>query len=984
MMGVRLLGSVTLTTDDGGSVEVQGAEVRAVLALLAIDAGAVVPAPRLASELWGDALEEDERVAALVARLREALGAAGLAGALERHDGGHRLAVDRAGIDVSSFEQRAAAARRHVETGDLSAAATTARSALDLWQGDPFAGATDTPSLRAEATRLAKLRQLALTLAGEAGASVVAPVPRRPPPRTNLPTPLTSFVGRHKERGEIQALLGTHRLLTVSGPAGVGKTRLVVETAAGLVERYPDGIRLVELASWHDAAVVAPAVATALGLRELPDLSTGPVSSGATERVAAHLRTRRLLLVLDSCEHLIAAAGELVARLLPACPGLHVLATSREPLGVGGEVTLALAPLAVPDGGGPSDALRLFWDRARAAAPSVDASAPVRAAAAAVCRRLDGLPLAIELAAAPMRTMSVADVATRLEERFGSSGRGTTALRQRTLRATIDWSHDLLDDQAKLAFAHVAVFAGEFTAEHAAAVIGPREPDGSVSGTAAVTGALACLAEHGLVTAEPVRGGPVRYRVGETLRAYAREQLAEREAVAAAAERHAALLLAIAEQADAQLRGPHQAGWLAELDDLRGDLAAALTFARAHAGAWLVRMTAALGWYWWLRGTVDEGADWCEAALEVDAGPAARARTLVWAGLLSAWRGDVAAAADHASAGVAAYGRLADPAGLALARLGAAAVATARREHERALALLDDAEPGFAAAEDPWGLAVSGYLRGVVARASGHPDVAAQSAQAALGAFRQVGDHWGVAGCLDLLATLAEASGDYGAAAAHLEESVKTTSELGLGTLAVTRQGRRAHVAMLAGDDEHARALYVSTVQEASALGADNALARALNGLGMLARRAGDLDEAARHHRRALDRYVPPVRDAGRALTFACLGFVAEERGDPGYAHSLHTMALAHADTAGDVAAQVLAVEGLAGAAAAGGDPAEAAELLGLADVLRQGAGPPGSVADQGDADRVALRARTALGDGGFAAAHARGRRRTVGELLGE
>jgi non-specific serine/threonine protein kinase len=359
------------------------------------------------------------------------------------------------------------------------------------------------------------------------------------PPRTtpngapnNLPLPVTSFIGREREIDEVKRLLATTRLLTLTGAGGCGKTRLALEVAADALGAYPDGVWLVELAALADPrsalvpALVPWAVASAVGARERP-------GSTVTDSLVDHLRTRTLLLVLDNCEHVVGAAAQLVDALLRSCPGLRILATSREALGSAGETTWRVPSLAAPPRSAAGElplehltryeAVRLFVDRARAALPGfavTDQSAP---ALAEICRRLDGIPLAIELAAARVRVFSVEQIAARLDDRFRllTAGQRTAMPRRRTLRATVDWSYALLSEPERALLRRLSVFAGGWAFEAAEAVAA-----GDGIHPYAVLDLLAQLVDKSLVIAEELRGA-VRYRLLETIRQYARDRLPE-------------------------------------------------------------------------------------------------------------------------------------------------------------------------------------------------------------------------------------------------------------------------------------------------------------------------------------------------------------------------------------------------------------------------------------------------------------------------
>jgi non-specific serine/threonine protein kinase len=398
-------------------------------------------------------------------------------------------------------------------------------------------------------------------------------------PPTNLPISLTSFIGREREIAEVTRLLAgppsESRLLTLTGAGGCGKTRLALRVAGEALGDFPDGVWLVELAALADPALVAGAVAMAVGVREVP-------GRALTESLVDHLRDRTLLLILDNCEHLVAAAAGLADVLLRSCPRLRVLATSREPLGSAGETiwrvpSLTLPPLSAADA--PLlepltryEAVRLFVERARAAVPAFAPSAENAPALVEICRRLDGIPLAIELAAARVRVFSAAQIAARLDDRFRllTAGPRTALPRQQTLRATVDWSYDLLAEPERALLRRLSVFAGGWTFEAAEAVAA-----GDGIQTHAVLDLMAQLVDKSLVIAEEQRGA-VRYRLLETIRAYARDRLLEAGEAERTRDRHLAYFLGLAEEAEPRLRGAEERVTLDRLEAEHANLQAAL------------------------------------------------------------------------------------------------------------------------------------------------------------------------------------------------------------------------------------------------------------------------------------------------------------------------------------------------------------------------------------------------------------------------
>jgi predicted ATPase len=375
--------------------------------------------------------------------------------------------------------------------------------------------------------------------------------------RGNLPLELSSFVGREREISEIRDILGDARLLTLTGPGGCGKTRLALRAAAGLGERFGDGVWWVGLSSLSDPVLVPSTVAAAFGVRETPDRTP-------TEALAAFLEAKCPLLVLDNCEHLVGACATLGDVLLRSSPGLKILATSREPLGVAGEISWPVPPLSLPDPNGRQNAedllrfsaVRLFVERARAASPGFSLIEENASAVAALCARLDGMPLAIELAASRVTVLSSRQILERLDDRFRLlRGGRTSVLRHRTLGATVDWSHDLVSDAEKILFRRLSAFAGGWTLEAAEEICvggGIEEYE--------VLELLSSLVDKSLVlTSHGEGGGEARYRMLQSIRQYAAERLGESGEAEAVGRRHAGFFLSLAEEAEPALAGPEQA-----------------------------------------------------------------------------------------------------------------------------------------------------------------------------------------------------------------------------------------------------------------------------------------------------------------------------------------------------------------------------------------------------------------------------------------
>ncbi|GAA2620758.1 BTAD domain-containing putative transcriptional regulator [Actinomadura fulvescens] len=801
--------------------------------------------------------------------------------------------------------------------------------------------------------------ELSATSVPEAAA---APPPSVPRPRTNLPASFSELVGRDEAVVEVEALLNARRLVTLTGPGGVGKTRLALETAARLVDAQPDGVWIVELAGLDGTSAdgvndVADVVAAALGVRDdaapgLPQASRPDEPSG---RLAEALRDRTLLLVLDNCEHVVEPVARLSERLLRAAPGVRILATSQEPLGLAGESVWGVPPLELPHSPAEAEpaalrrfsAVRLFAARAAAAAPGFRIDADNARAVAAICRRLDGIPLALELAATRVRALGVHELAERLDDRFrvlaAGARRGGPA-RQQTLRAMIDWSWELLPEPERVVLRRLAVHAEGCTLEAAEEVCGGED----------VLGALARLVDRSMVIMTGTGPGGSRYRLLESVSAYALERLDEAGETDQARLRHVQYYTALAERAESHLRGPEQRRWLQRLDAEHANLRAALDEAvRAGRAEVALRLVNALAWYWFVRGRIGEGRRALERALSLGAGDGDA--------LAEAWRIGLdllgrrgAGTVEPIRAVPAAYDRIADPALRARAEwflsevlLGAGEVATSAMLVERAL-------PVFRNLDDRWGEAAAQATTANLALVRGDIAGLERAAAESLAAFRELGERWGQVRATELLGKHTEITGDHRRAAELLRDGLRLAEELGLWLQVSLLTSGLGRLALLAADYEESDRLHERGRSLAAEHGYKPGEAFALTGLALTSRRAGRLDPAESYMRRALEwerqvNYAP-----GITLALAELGFIAELRGDAETARSLHQESLAVAREHGDPRAVALALEGLAGAAALAGRPADAARLLAEAGAARESVGAPLPPAERGDVDRIA------------------------------
>jgi predicted ATPase/DNA-binding XRE family transcriptional regulator len=727
-------------------------------------------------------------------------------------------------------------------------AGLSARGVQDLERGLRRSPHPDTMRRLAQALDLTDANRAELLGAADRAGSLPDSSTITPALAAGLPPPLTSFVGRQAELSEIQRLLDGTRLLTLTGAGGIGKTRMALEAARRVAVDYQDGARLVELAALTDAALVLPVVANAVGVREQP-------GRALQEMLAVSLQRRQLLLVLDNCEHLVAACAELADALLRASPELRILATSREPLRVAGETTWRVPPLGVPvplnretiDETLRSDAGRLFVERAQAALPEFALTDRATHAVADVCRRLDGIPLAVELAAARVRLLDVEQLAARLDDRFRLlvGGSRTAPPRQQTLRAAVDWSYELLSDPERLLFERLAVFAGGWILEAAEAVCGG---DGVQPGE--VLDLLGQLVDKSLVLADRTDQGAVRYRMLETLRQYAQERLAATSVAQSTASRHAEYYLALTEQAESELTGAEQTMWLERLEQEHDNLRAMLSWSLEAGDAELgLRLAAASGRFWWARGHLSEGLRWLErllAANQCDGTALARvrAKALAAAGRLAADGGDYRRAAALLEEALAQFRELGDKRGSArlVGTLGIAAMY--QGEYSRAAALLEECLALQRELGDKREIASAAAVRGIVATFQGDYTRAAALAAESLPLSQEVGDAGLIAQAALLRGLIAIDEGEYRRAAELVQESLDGFRELGEKTFIGLSLVSLASIARHQGDYGRATALSEESLTLFRELGFRWGIARTLINLGRLARQQGDTSRA--------------------------------------------------------------------------------------------------------------------------------------------
>jgi len=812
-----VLGPLQVTGRDG-PLPVSGPRQLALLAVLLLEGGRVLSRDRLIDELWADD-PPPTAVNALqvhVAALRRILG-----GGIRTVGSGYALDVEPEQVDANRFERlldEAGAVADHARRSALLA------EALALWRGQPFSDVPRTAAVVAASGRLEELRLVAIEdrveadlaggrheaavpelrelvaahpdrerLAGQlmlalhrAGRSaealdayreLAAALDRRlgvdpsdelvalerairradptlaAPLPVSLPAPPGRFIGRERELDETADLLGRTRLLTLVGPGGAGKTRLAIELAGRALSDHPDGAHFVDLAPVPAAAPVAHAVAAALRVRDQP-------REAVDAALAAHLRHRRLLLVLDNCEHVAAPAAALARALLEAGPGLRVLATSRQPLGIAGETVWRVPSLGLPpEDAGPeaaagSDAVRLLADRAAAALSGSGLDGGEAVLAASVCRRLDALPLAIELVAGRLPSLSLAEVAGHLDRRLALLAATGPAPRHRhqTMAAAITWSHELLEPEERVLFRRLAAFAGGFDLAAAGAVA-----------ACDVLPVLLGLVDKSMVVAERTGPATTRYRLLETIRDYALERLEEAGETAAVRARHADWCRRLVEEARTRASAWQEAA-LAPVEPELGNVRAALDWCLGAGGApdQALAIAASMWWYWWLRGAYDEGGGWLRRGLAAaDPAPSpARALGLRGAAALARSRGDHAEAMRLGEEALAAYRALDDQLGVAAALNGLCNTACHVGDYDAALPHAEASVEQARAVGSRVGEATSLQSLAHVLRCLGRWDEAEALGREALAGFRETGNRRGEGTAINNLAQAAHLRGD--------------------------------------------------------------------------------------------------------------------------------------------------------------------------------------------------------------------------------
>ena len=868
-----LLGPFEATVD-GDPVKVPGSAERALLAVLLLARGRIVPASALIDRLWADSALPADPLNALqlrVSKLRRVFKNMGL-DLVQRDGGGYRAAVDPGSIDAEAFERHIREVRAAVagSGSPTEADLATYDAALGLWRGEALADFATEPWAVPESVRLEDLRrtayaeraQIALSLgrhaevvtdlepllrtdptheamagllmvalyragrqadalevftrtrktldadlglepsaslrslhervlrqdpslgsSGEVTLSTPATAPRRTgsgAQLSNLPADLTPLVGRDELLASLSERVGTSRLTTLVGPGGSGKTALGLHAARRLADRFPDGTFLVRLAAIRSREHIVPAVAAAVAM---------PQDGSATDlqaRLIEFLADKHLLLVVDNCEHLVDPVATLVEQLLARCPQLTVIATSREPLALPSEVQTLVGPLPTPLEDDDAETIaatasvQLLVRRIATVGPGIESDPEAYAALGRIARALDGMPLALELAAARASSLSPSDLADRLDQRFTllTSGPRTAEERQRTLRATVDWSYDLLDDLEKRVFEGLAVFHGGWTLTAAEQVLADDETDPSQ-----VIHAVGRLVEQSLIVAE--RGPVTRYRMLETLREYAADRLATTGRSDDLATRHAHHFAQVAERSARALRGQGDPRARNLLVDEQANVRSAIAWLEGPAGNIdaALRLAGHLGLFWH-QGRHLEGRRILRRLLEQDRGtPAARAAALQAVSLVERPRACVVhphpRCAEAARESLAIFSEAGDADGAAVSQV-LLAVEGVNGQDPEAPALLDAAEASFRDRGDRWGLAVAGFVRLETALKARDEATATRLGRATAAEFRHLDDPWGHSAVLYHLGYGLRHFGRLRESARTLEQAIDVATSAGI------------------------------------------------------------------------------------------------------------------------------------------------------------------------------------------------------------
>ena len=849
----------------------------------------------------------------------------------------------------------------------------------------------------------------------------------------HIPRPLSGIIGRESDTQQLTSRLKTTRLIVLTGTGGVGKTRLAIAVAQKVVTNFPDGVWFIDLASLSDKTLVAQTAAACLGVDGSPGRSV-------LQTLTEFLTTKKLLLILDNCEHLLGAAAQLAETLLQNCPELHIVATSRQAPGITGEVVWRLSSLSLPveqnrveqnnrvksdpessviplNGLMQYSAIRLFVERAMEASQHFTLTAENAPAVVQICRRLDGIPLALELAAARVKVLSAEQIASRLGRAFLllTGGSRTALPRQQTLQALIDWSYHLLTEPEKRLLQRLSVFAGGWTLEAAEAVC-----TGQTIPQEDVLNLLSALIEKSMVLAEEGPEAAVRYRLLETIRQYAQEKAQKAGEEEAASRQHLIFFLSFAEAADKGMEGADQAAWLNRLEIENDNLRAALAWSLvekdedsdgempAEAG---LRLAGALQQFWWTRGYLEEGRSWFAKVLDGrDAQSASKAQSnaINGAGVLAWMQGDYVAARSCFEENLLLRRRLGNSRAVASTLVNLAHIASEQSDHETAYRFYNESLTLFRELDEKRGLAAVLNSLGLLLQERADYLAGRALQEESLALRRELGDKRGVASVLHNLGIIARCQSDYAAARALQEESLKICQELqdkrgiayplfDLGTIAqeqgdyplaqksheeslamVRELGDRwatAHIldqmglaALERSDVPMARVLLAESLELCHALGNRELTASTLSNLGMTALLQGDYEKAGALLTESLEIHRTAGDKSGMIVALYRLGrlycTMQEDR-----AHTSLMEALALCQEIGAKRMLASTLEALAQWAQQRADSVRAARLCGAAESVRKEIGAPLPYSDREAYDQTVARIRASLQEGAFATA---------------
>ncbi len=792
--------------------------------------------------------------------------------------------------------------------------------------------------------------------------------------KTNVRAELTSFVGRDADVAAVRELIGEHRLTTLIGPGGSGKTRLATETARTLLGDLPDGVWLVELAAIGADGDVAQAALAGLGLRDA--LLGATPSADPVDGLIAAIREREALLILDNCEHVIESAAAFADRVLGECRRLRILATSREPLGITGEALWQVEPLALPDAPGEiesSPAIRLLRDRAGAVRKDLGGDARTLSAMARICRALDGMPLAIELAAARLRTMTVEQLANRLDDRFRllTSGSRTALPRHKTLRAVVDWSWELLTEAERMVLRRLSVFSGGASLEAAERVCAAHAVEQSVVGQDEVLELLTSLAEKSLLLTED--DGALRYRMLGTIKEYAADRLTEAGEPDLIRQAHLGYFTDLAESAEPHLRRAEQLEWLARLEADHDNIGAAMRGALAAGEAQAaMRLAAAAGWYWWLSGRRSEGFELIVAATNIPGEVTDEVRAMVYAlavSFVTSGRGDGHEAAKwiHQAYRFSQRSQQGNP------LLGL--IAPLERMLQAPGDFLSAWEPVLDN-EDPWVRALARLQFGKMRSMLGQDGRDAEAnLELALAEFRALGERFGISFALSELAEQIAKRGDFAGACELYEQAVAVITEVGATEDVIRLRTRLALMYWLKGDQDASAAAMAEAERSADGVTWPYALVELALAKAELARWGGDAEEARRQLGVATTFLGDDAEQASiRAELHDVLGYLA---GDLSAARTHRIAAWQAASEAGLAPLIAQMIVGVADLAVRFGQYEQAARLLAASVGVR---GLPDR--SHPDAARIEQAAKRHLGEARFAEVTREGTQTSWSELV--